>query len=63
MGISVRMLNSKVYNSLGDYYVVDIRQNMIVERHLDSTGLQSLERAKKVLADWETIFVNSLSVW
>jgi hypothetical protein len=47
---------SKAYDSLGDYYVVDIHQNMIVERRLDSTDLQSLGRAKKVLADWETIF-------
>jgi hypothetical protein len=56
MGISVRMLNSKAYNSLGDYYVVDIHQNMIVVRHLDSTDLQSLGRAKNVLAEWKTIF-------
>jgi len=39
------------------------RLNVIVERRLDSTDLQSLGRAKRVLADWEAIFVNSSSIW
>jgi len=54
---------AKAYDNLGDYYVVDIHRGVIVERRLDSTDLQSLGRAKKVLADWETIFVNSSSIW
>jgi hypothetical protein len=40
---------SKAYNSLGDYYVVDIHQNMIVERHLDSTDLQKLGKSEERL--------------
>jgi hypothetical protein len=47
--------DSKAHNELGDYYIVDIHRNFIVEKGLDSVDLQSMGRAKKVLADWEEV--------
>ena len=45
--------DSRAHQELGDYYVVDFNRNFIVEKNLDLTDLQSMGRAKKVLADWE----------
>ncbi len=47
--------DSRAYNDLGDYFVVDINRNVVIERKLDSVDLQSMGRAKKVLADWEEL--------
>jgi hypothetical protein len=49
--------DSRAHNDLGDYFVVDINRNVIIERKLDSVDLQSMGRAKKVLADWEALEV------
>ena len=47
--------DSIAHDTLGDYFVVDINQNVVIERKLDSVDLQSMGRAKKVLADWEEL--------
>ena len=50
---------STAYNELGDYFVVDLNRNFIVEKNLDPVDLQSMGRAKKVLADWEVLKVEN----
>jgi hypothetical protein len=47
--------NSKSWSTLGDYYVIDLNLNGIVDRGLDADDLEKMGREKKVLADWETV--------
>ena len=47
--------DSRAHQELGDYYIVNFNRNFVVERNLDLVDLQSMGRAKKVLADWEEV--------
>jgi hypothetical protein len=47
--------DSRAWSDLGDYYVLDLNRNLIVDRRLDVDDLEKMGREKKVLADWERV--------
>jgi hypothetical protein len=41
--------------TLGDYYVVDLKKNIVVETKLTPEKLEGMARQQGVLADWEEV--------
>jgi len=47
-----KTVGARAFATLGDYYVVDISRNFVVEKEID---IESLGRKRKVLAEWEVL--------
>jgi hypothetical protein len=47
-----KTVGARAFASLGDYYVIDIARNFVVEKELD---IEALGRKRKVLAEWELL--------
>ena len=43
---------SRACEALGDYYLVDFNQNLVIATHVD---LEALARQEGCLAEWETL--------
>jgi hypothetical protein len=47
--------NSKSHTTLGDYYLLDVNKNFVVQLNLTASDLETMGRKNKVLNPWEVL--------